>query len=153
MLSPSIFAAVSSNISRFTHEINNWVKVQQESEEFQQLVHSLALPTKLQRDNWRNFVGERSTVICIICQSVLNSFIEYRKQGMSAEDIKFKVIKLCTRLNLQTKQVCDGAVTINLVSKLRIVINFNKISKIENFYFIVIICRSFFIGNNNTFLT
>lgn len=113
---PSISADISRSISRFTHEINNWVKVHKESEEFQQLVHSLALPTSLQRNSWRSFGGERSTVICIICQSILNSFIEHRKQGMSAEDIRSRVIDLCTKLNLQTEQVCDGAVTINLVS-------------------------------------
>lgn len=110
----SVFA--DDVISHLTHEINNWITVDEKSEEFQRLIHNLSLPTNLLRKDWRSFDGESSENICIICKSVLNTFIEYRRQGMSAEDIKSKVIKICTLLKLQSPQVCDGVVTINLVS-------------------------------------
>lgn len=113
----SVFA--DDKISHFTHEINNWVEGQgKESEEFQQLIHSLALPSSLQLDDWRSFVGEQSNIVCVICQSILNSFMEYRRQGVSAEEIRSQVIQLCIKLNLQTERVCHNVVTINLVSKL-----------------------------------
>ncbi|XP_018403569.1 PREDICTED: sphingomyelin phosphodiesterase 1-like [Cyphomyrmex costatus] len=108
-------------ISHFTQEINNWLTIEENSEEFQQLIQNLSLPTDLQRKDWRSFDGETSENICIICKSVLNIFIEYRKQGMSAEDIKNKVIKICTMLKLQSPQVCDGVVTINLPIILHII--------------------------------
>ncbi|KYM84646.1 Sphingomyelin phosphodiesterase 1 [Atta colombica] len=101
-------------ISRLTYEINNWVTIDEKSEEFQQLIHNLSLPTNLLRKDWRSFDGENSENICIICKSVLNTFIEYRRQGMSEEDIKNKMIKICTLLKLQSPQVCDGVITINL---------------------------------------
>jgi sphingomyelin phosphodiesterase len=40
--------------------------------------------------------------------------MEYYKQGMPVEEIRSHVIQLCTQLNLQTEQVCNGAITINL---------------------------------------
>jgi len=103
-------------ILHFSHEIDNWIKFGNESQIFQQLLNSLTLPTSLQRDDWRSFTAERSTAICIVCESILNTFIAYRRKGMSADNIRSKVIKLCTRLNLQTERVCNGAVTLNLVS-------------------------------------
>jgi len=103
--------------SLFTHEIDNWVRVQEESDTFRQLIHTLALPTNLQREDWRSFVGVRGAIICTICKSALNSFIKFRRQGTSEKHMRHKAIKLCTRLNLQTEEVCDGIITINLVSK------------------------------------
>ncbi|XP_011647307.1 sphingomyelin phosphodiesterase 1-like isoform X1 [Pogonomyrmex barbatus] len=105
----------------FTHEIKNWVQVQQKSEEFQHLIQSLTLPTNLQRVDWRSFDDERGTIICIICRSILNVFMEYRKHGMSGENIGYLVTKLCTLLNLQTPDVCKGAININLPVILHII--------------------------------
>jgi len=93
------------------------------------------------RKDWRSFDGENSENICIICKSVLNTFIEYRRQGMSEEDIKNKVIKICTLLKLQSPQVCDGVVTINLVSKLNCYTNKIKLKifyyNIKNFFIVI----------------
>ncbi|XP_039305802.1 sphingomyelin phosphodiesterase 1 [Solenopsis invicta] len=108
-------------ISRFTHEIKNWMQTQEESEEFQQLIRILSLPTSAQRDDWRSFKDEKGPFVCIICQSVLNNILEQRRQGMSAEKIRSLAIKLCIQLNLQGEEVCDGAVTINLPIILHIV--------------------------------
>ncbi|KAL0120105.1 hypothetical protein PUN28_008043 [Cardiocondyla obscurior] len=106
---------INNMTSRFTHEIENWVKLrQEETEEFKQLIHTLALPTALQRDDWHSFEGQENKFICIICKSVIKTFLSFRRKGMSEEDIRSRVIKLCTLLNLQTEEVCDGAVTINL---------------------------------------
>lgn len=103
-------------IIRFTYGINNWIKTGEESEEFQRLLDNLTLPTSLQHENWHSFTGEKSTAICIICRSILDVFIESRKKGMSADDIKSNVITLCTRMNIETERVCNGTVTLNLVS-------------------------------------
>ncbi|XP_011690160.1 PREDICTED: sphingomyelin phosphodiesterase-like [Wasmannia auropunctata] len=110
----NVTSNTNETISRFTHELNNWVPEQKETKEFQQLIHSLTLPTGLQHTDWRSFEGDLKSNICIICKSVVNTFIEYYRNGMSVEDISSRVIKLCTLLKLQTAQVCNGAVTINL---------------------------------------
>jgi len=128
--------------------------VQEESDTFRQLIHSLALPTSLQREDWRSFVGERSKGICVICRSVLNSFMQWRRQGTSAEKMRHTAIKVCTLLNLQTYPVCDGIITINLVSKSNFVCvcvcvcvcYTNKTLKIKNFYFIIFILLYYYIS-------
>ncbi|EGI64819.1 Sphingomyelin phosphodiesterase [Acromyrmex echinatior] len=43
------------------------------------------------------------------------------RQGMSMQDIKNKMIKICTLLKLQSPQVCDGVITINLPTILYII--------------------------------
>lgn len=111
----------NDTISRFSHEIGKWLTGQEESEEFQQFIRTLALPTSLQREDWRSFDGERGNAICIVCTSVVNSFLEGRKKGMSGDDLASKAIKMCKLLNLQTDQVCEGVVSINLPIILHIV--------------------------------
>jgi len=103
-------------VLRLTNEINNWVKTGVESQELHSLLDNLILPTSLQRSNWHKFTGKRSTLTCVICRSVFDSFMEFLKKGMSANDIKSNVIKLCTRLNFGTERVCNGSITLNLVS-------------------------------------
>lgn len=104
-------------ISRFSHEISKWLTGQEESEEFQQFIRTLALPTSLQCQDWRSFDGERGNAICVVCTSVVNSFLEYRKKGTSEDDIATKAIEMCNLLTLQTDSVCKGVVSINLVSR------------------------------------
>lgn len=108
-------------ISRFSSEINNWVQTGEESEEFQRLINNLALPINLHHINWHSFTGETSNGICTLCRSVFNTFMEFRKNGMSANTIKSNVIKLCTRLNIETETVCNGVVTLHLPIILHII--------------------------------
>ncbi|EZA53027.1 hypothetical protein DMN91_002938 [Ooceraea biroi] len=108
-------------ISQFSHEIDNWLKFGNESESFQYMINSLALPTSLQREDWRSFTAQRGMAICIICRSALNIFIEHRRKGMTADVIRSKAIHLCTLLNIQPERVCDGAVTLNLQTILYII--------------------------------
>lgn len=111
-----LFTFLAAQISSFSTEIDNWVIFEEESEVFKYFIHSLALPTSLQRYSWRSFTGERNTGICTICRSVVKSFIKFRRQGMPEETIRSKVVRLCTVLNIQTERVCNGAVTLHLVS-------------------------------------
>ena len=101
-------------ILRFSSGINNWVKTGEESEEFQRLLDNLTLLSSLHRVDWHSYTGETSNAICTVCRSVFDTFIEFRKKGMSANDIKSNVIKLCTRMNIATERVCDGVMTLNL---------------------------------------
>lgn len=110
---------INDTISRFTHEINNWIQGE-ETKEFQQLIHSFALPNSL-LDDWHSFVDEKSDIVCIICRSILNIFIKYRKQGMSAEEIRSRLIQLCILLKLQKERICFGLITINLPTILHII--------------------------------
>lgn len=117
-----VYNFIDGIVSQFSYEIDNWIKFGNETQAFQHLLNSLSLPTNLQRNGWRSLTAEAGTAICIVCESILNTFMTLRKNGMSAEDIGSKVAKLCTRLNLQTERVCNGTITINLVSKVHFVI-------------------------------
>ncbi|XP_029175142.1 sphingomyelin phosphodiesterase-like [Nylanderia fulva] len=108
-------------ILRFSGAINNWVQTGEESEEFQNLLNNLTLPINLHRINWRSSTSESSNAICTLCRTVFNTFIEFRRKGMSANYIKSNVIKLCTRLNVETENVCTGVVTLHLPIILHIV--------------------------------
>ncbi|XP_011865164.1 PREDICTED: sphingomyelin phosphodiesterase-like [Vollenhovia emeryi] len=117
---------LDDTVSHFTRIITNWVSTepcdkQEESEEFRQLIHTLVLPTSLQRDNWHSFDGERGDIMCVICQSALNTFLKLRREGMSEESIRCRGIKLCSALNLAPDKVCEGAITINLPIILHII--------------------------------
>ncbi|EFN69910.1 Sphingomyelin phosphodiesterase [Camponotus floridanus] len=108
-------------VLRLTNEINNWVKTGVESQELQSLLDNLAFPASLKRSNWNDFTSKRNTITCVLCRSVFDSLIEFYKNGMSVNDIKSDVIKLCTRLNFGTERVCNGSVTLNLPTILHII--------------------------------
>ncbi|XP_072757179.1 sphingomyelin phosphodiesterase-like [Anoplolepis gracilipes] len=119
--SDEITAYTDEIVSRFTNAINNWVNTGEESEEFKHLVNNLTIPTSLHHADWRSFTDNSSTAICIVCRSILNTFIDLRRKGMSGDEIKSYVIKLCNSLNIETQQVCNGTVTLNLPTILYIV--------------------------------
>lgn len=84
------------------------------------MINFLKIPTELQNSDWRSFPANSSTKICIICKTILTTFINLRHKGMSEEDIRNNVINLCVLLNIQTERVCKGVIESNLVIKLYI---------------------------------
>ncbi|EFN81993.1 Sphingomyelin phosphodiesterase [Harpegnathos saltator] len=50
-----------------------------------------------------------------------DTYIKYRKQGKPEDQIKSEVTKLCVRLNIESEQVCAGAITLNLPTILYII--------------------------------
>lgn len=113
-----LLSAFLDEISHFANEINKWLTVGEESLQFQQLADNLAFEDSMQREDWRTFIGQKNINSCIICRSALKIFIEYRRQGMSLDKLKSKVIELCIRLNIQSKKVCTGVVNLNAVGRL-----------------------------------
>ncbi|XP_047344030.1 sphingomyelin phosphodiesterase 1-like [Vespa velutina] len=118
----SIFSLVSGfnngiqdiNVTSVVDEITKWVNSGEETEVFQELIKLLTLPNELQFTNWRTFTDLNSIGICTICKSFLKTFITFRQQGMSENDIAKKIIKLCVLLNFQTEEVCTGVIKLNL---------------------------------------
>lgn len=81
------------------------------------MINFLKIPTELQNSDWRSFPASSSTKICIICKTILTTFISLRHKGMSEENIRKNVINLCVLLNIQTERVCKGVIESNLVIK------------------------------------
>lgn len=96
-------------------EITKWVDSGKETESFNKSIQLLSIPDELQFVDWRTFTGLNSIGICTICKAILQTFIKFRQQGMSDDDIAKNVIKLCVLLNFQHEKVCSGVVKLNLV--------------------------------------
>lgn len=103
------------NVTSVMDEITKWVNSGEETKMFKESIQVLTLPNELQLINWRTFTALNSMGICTICKSILQTFIKFRQQGMSENDIAKNVIKLCVLLNFQTERVCTGIVKLNLV--------------------------------------
>lgn len=106
---------IDINVTSVVDKITKWVNSGEETKVFQELIELLTLPDELQFTNWRTFTALNSVGICTICKSTLQTFINFRRQGMSENDIAKRVIKLCVLLKFQTERVCTGVVKLNLV--------------------------------------
>ncbi|XP_043796526.1 sphingomyelin phosphodiesterase 1-like [Apis laboriosa] len=102
------------DIISFSNEIELWTNLNHEGELFKNMINFLKIPMELQNSDWRSFPANSSTKICIICKTILTTFINLRHKGMSEEDIRNNVINLCVLLNIQTEKVCRGVIESNL---------------------------------------
>ncbi|KAI4503369.1 hypothetical protein M0802_001591 [Mischocyttarus mexicanus] len=102
------------DVTSMVEEITKWVDSGEETELFKKLIKLLSIPDELQFVDWRTYTGSNSIGICTICKSTLQTFIKYRKDGMSDDNIAKKVIKLCVAFNFQNERVCSGAIKLNL---------------------------------------
>ncbi|XP_003402022.1 sphingomyelin phosphodiesterase 1 isoform X1 [Bombus terrestris] len=109
------------DVNSFSNEIELWTKLDYEGELFNDMIKSLKIPTELQNSDWRSFTANSDTKICTICRGILKTFFNLRRKGMSEEDIKDKIVKLCVLFNIQTERVCRGVVELNLPIVLYIV--------------------------------
>ncbi|XP_012271398.1 sphingomyelin phosphodiesterase-like [Orussus abietinus] len=101
------------NVRSMTNQIDLLVKTGQETTLLKRMISTLAIPKELQRTDWKSFTGERAKHICIICQAVVKTAITMRRTGASLDTIEGIIIKLCIALNLQTVDVCHGAIELN----------------------------------------
>lgn len=120
MVFDSFFIVVDIKADILSAEIELWVRSGIQSDIFKQAIKALALPTALQRKDWKTFEGVQAIAVCTICQVLVKTTVTLRKGGTSSEKITKTIADLCTFLNLQTEEVCNGVVNLNAVSKLRL---------------------------------
>ncbi|XP_031848043.1 sphingomyelin phosphodiesterase 1 [Nomia melanderi] len=108
-------------VSSLANEIELWTKRNYETELFKEMIKYLKIPTELQNSDWRTFTKGADNAICTICQATVKTFIKLRKQGMSDESIKNKVIKLCVLMNIQKEKICKGVIELNLPTVMYII--------------------------------
>lgn len=106
---------IDINVTSVVDKITKWVDSGEETKVFQELIEILTLPDELKFTNWRTFTALNGVGICTICKSFLQTFINFRRRGMSEDNIAKHAIKLCVLLNFQTEGVCTGVVKLNLV--------------------------------------
>lgn len=112
---------VDATLSSFSNELDLWMRTGIETQEFRRLIAMLSFPRDLRRVDWRSLTGERSANICVICQSALNAVINIYRNGTSVDEIRSKGIKFCVLLNIETEEVCNGTITLNLPTILHII--------------------------------
>ncbi|XP_078034652.1 sphingomyelin phosphodiesterase 1 [Augochlora pura] len=126
----ALFVAVnSSSIQRikdvsatsFSYEISLWANTDHETAAFTHMVQHLRIPTEIQNDNWRSYKAGPSNAICTVCRSIVKTFIDFRRKGMSGEEIKNRIVKLCVLLNIQKEPVCKGVIELNMPTVIYII--------------------------------
>lgn len=53
---------------------------------------------------------------CLAGKLALDGFITKRRNGATTEELEKTIINVCVTLNIESEEVCRGAVTINMVS-------------------------------------
>ncbi|XP_043471211.1 sphingomyelin phosphodiesterase 1-like [Leptopilina heterotoma] len=102
-------------------EIELWVKSGIKSSLLKQAIKALALPTALQRKDFKALEGIQAITICTICNVMVKTIVILRKGGTAPETISKSIADLCTLFNLQTEEVCSGVVQLNAPIILKIV--------------------------------
>lgn len=62
-----------------------------------------------------DLTGKYGNAMCLGCRFVLGMLLNMRKLGMNKEKFKHIAMNLCTDY-IQPKEVCDGAIDLNIVS-------------------------------------
>ena len=109
-------------------EVELWARSGVQSDHMKQSIKTLALPTALQRIDWKTFDGIQAVAVCTICQVLVKTIVTLRKGNTPPEKITKTIAGLCTLLNLQTEEVCNGLVALNAVSKFKL-LYYSKKSK------------------------
>ncbi|XP_050300058.1 sphingomyelin phosphodiesterase B-like [Anthonomus grandis grandis] len=52
-------------------------------------------------------------VVCRLCNTVAKFLVAERKKGMTEEQIRDEVVKLCVTLKIEDERVCEGAIDLN----------------------------------------
>lgn len=99
----------------FTIEIERWVNAGVRSSKLMRMINDLAISTELQREDWTILVDSDAKSLCMICRSFAKTIINLRRKGVPIEKIQTAIANLCIYLNLQSREVCYGAVTLNTV--------------------------------------
>lgn len=55
------------------------------------------------------------TTVCALCRSAVGVLIDFRRAGMSAEELAGIAVDLCVNLEIQPENVCKGAIDMNVV--------------------------------------
>ncbi|XP_033225368.1 sphingomyelin phosphodiesterase 1-like [Belonocnema kinseyi] len=126
-LTVDCFNVVDIKADILSAEIELWVKSGIQSDVFKKAIKALALPTALQRKDWKTFEGVHAIAACTICQILVKTTVTLRKRGTPSEKITKTIAELCTFLNLQTEEVCNGVVTLNAPIILKIIDSKDKV--------------------------
>lgn len=102
------------SVDVFSEEIQRWLDEDVQSQFFKDAIDILKLPTNLQKTDWRALSDGKDIAMCISCKAIIKTFIDARRRGASDEALRRISINFCSLLNLQTKEVCEGVVDLNL---------------------------------------
>lgn len=81
------------------------------------LEHLRMTPSTFRKHDVDEAPVERQDITCLMCRAVVNTFLDYRRvEQYDDEDMVQEGIDLCTTMNLQPEQVCEGLIRLHMAS-------------------------------------
>ena len=81
------------------------------------MIKGLFLPTEIQVEEPDDVSLPVQTIQCAACRAIVTVFLgKYHILKQDKEKLAYEAFYLCTVLNIQTEEVCRGAVYGNIVS-------------------------------------
>lgn len=101
----------------FTKEYKKFKTTGVQSRKYEKMLEHLKMtPATLRRQEVENLPSEKQDVTCLMCRAVVNTFLDYRRvEKYDDEDMVQEAIDLCTSLNLQPENVCEGLIRMHMV--------------------------------------
>lgn len=74
------------------------------------------MSTKFRRVFRRDAKDVENDLLCAACAAAADAVIAARRLGVSKENLQDVVVELCVDLEIETEEVCQGAIASNIVS-------------------------------------
>lgn len=101
----------------FTKEYKKQKTTGQPSRKYEKILeHLKQTPTTFRRHDMDDLPPEKQDITCLMCRAVVNTFLDYRRvEEYDDEDMAQEAIDLCTSMNLQPENVCEGLIRMHMV--------------------------------------
>ncbi|CAB3237984.1 unnamed protein product [Arctia plantaginis] len=83
-----------------------------ETQEIHKVLNFLRTP-KQNTEPWNDAFID-SSIDCLVCQSAFAAVFEGVRNGQTDKGVTDVIVNLCINLNIQSKHICDGAVSLNI---------------------------------------
>nr|XP_022899979.1 sphingomyelin phosphodiesterase-like [Onthophagus taurus] len=96
--------------NRIFSGIHHYAKTGEKSLDFSDFLNSYSFKHAF-RQRPKHFVNYES--LCDLCVPIVDAAIEERRNGLDAEDLVTMIVDLCVSMNIESKEVCEGAIKAN----------------------------------------
>ncbi|XP_049773538.1 sphingomyelin phosphodiesterase-like isoform X5 [Schistocerca cancellata] len=90
---------------------------------FQEALHHLTLTNHIESEYLTDLSPKDQLTTCVLCDVIVNAFMEYYKNGKSKDELEALVVDACVTLNIETEEVCSGVIGSNVDTVVYIVDN------------------------------
>ncbi|XP_049773535.1 sphingomyelin phosphodiesterase-like isoform X2 [Schistocerca cancellata] len=90
---------------------------------FQEALHHLTLTNHIESEYLTDLSPKDQLTTCVLCDVIVNAFMEYYKNGKSKDELEALVVDACVTLNIETEEVCSGVIGSNVDTVVYIIDN------------------------------